>query len=283
MAIKRAMPARIKTELLFQAHSASEAAAPATAGHSFPLGAAVSEGGVNFSVFSKQASRVELLLFDDAAAAQPVRVIELDARAHRTYHYWHVFVPGIGPGQVYAYRASGPFDPAHGLRFDPDKVLVDPYGRAVFVPDAYSRHLASQRGENNATAMRSVVVDTSKYDWEGDVPLQRPFATTVIYEMHVAGFTRHPSSGIAAERRGTYAGMIEKIPYLQDLGITAVELLPVFEFDRQDCPPDWPTTGDIHRSRFSLPMPAIAHGKIRWAQSTSSGIWSRRCTALASK
>ena len=85
--------------------------------------------------------------------------------------------------------------------------------------------------------MRSVVVDPGTYDWEGDAPLRRPFATTVIYEMHVAGFTRHPSSGVAPERRGTYAGMIEKIPYLQDLGITAVELLPVFQFDRQDCPP----------------------------------------------
>jgi glycogen operon protein len=206
-------------------------------GRSFPLGATALAEGVNFSVFSRQASQVELLLFDDAAAAQPARVIRLDARAHRTYHYWHIFVPNIGPGQVYAYRATGPFDPAQGLRFDPDKVLLDPYGRAVVVPDAYSRHLASQRSENIATAMKSVVVDTSKYDWEGDVPLQRPFATTVIYEMHVAGFTRHPTSGVTPKLRGTYAGMIEKIPYLQDLGITAVELLPVFQFDRRDCPP----------------------------------------------
>ena len=206
-------------------------------GRSFPLGATVLAEGVNFSVFSRQASRVELLLFDDAAAAQPARVIDLDARAHRTYHYWHVFVPSIGPGQVYAYRARGPFDPAHGLRFDPNKVLLDPYGRGVVVPDTYSRHLASERGENIATAMKSVVVDTSKYDWEGDVRLQRPFAATVIYEMHVAGFTRHPTSGVPPELRGTYAGMIEKIPYLQDLGITAVELLPVFQFDQQDCPP----------------------------------------------
>jgi glycogen operon protein len=206
-------------------------------GRSFPLGATVLSEGVNFSVFSRQASRVELLLFDDAAAAHPTRIIDLDVRTHRTYHYWHAFAPGIGAGQIYAFRASGPFDPAHGLRFDPGKVLLDPYGRAVVVPDAYSRHLASRRGENDATAMKSVLVDTSQYDWEGDAPLQRPFATTVIYEMHVAGFTRHPNSGVAAELRGTYAGMIEKIPYLQDLGITAVELLPVFQFDRQDCPP----------------------------------------------
>ena len=93
-------------------------------------------------------------------------------------------------------------------------MLLDPYGHAVVEPDAYSRHLASQRGENDASAMKSVVVDPEIYDWEGDAPLRRPFATTVIYEMHVAGFTRHPSSGVAAELRGTYAGMIEKIPYL---------------------------------------------------------------------
>ena len=213
------------------------ATAASDEGRSFPLGATVLGGGVNFSVFSREASRVDLLLFDDPAAAHPARVIELDPRSHRTYHYWHVFVPGIRPGQVYAYRAAGPFDPARGLRFDPAKMLLDPYGRAVIVPDGYSRQAASRFGEDNAIAMKSVVVDPESYDWEGDAPLRRPFATTVIYEMHVAGFTRHPSSGVAPERRGTYAGMIDKIPYLQDLGITAVELLPVFQFDRQDCPP----------------------------------------------
>jgi len=213
------------------------ATAASDEGRSFPLGATVLGGGVNFSVFSREASRVDLLLFDDPAAAHPARVIELDPRSHRTYHYWHVFVPGIRPGQVYAYRAAGPFDPARGLRFDPAKMLLDPYGRAAIVPDGYSRQAASRFGENNAIAIKSVVVDPESYDWEGDAPLRRPFATTVIYEMHVAGFTRHPSSGVAPERRGTYAGMIDKIPYLQDLGITAVELLPVFQFDRQDCPP----------------------------------------------
>jgi isoamylase len=205
-------------------------------GRTFPLGATVVSEGVNFSVFSRQASRVELLLFGDAAVAHPTRVIDLDARWHHTYHYWHVFVPGIGPGQAYAYRAIGPFEPDRGLRFDPGKTLLDPYGRAVVVPGGYSRRMASQCGENDTIAMKSVVVDTDSYDWEGDAPLRRPFTTTVIYEMHVAGFTQHPSSKVAAELRGTYAGMIEKIPYLQELGVTAVELLPIFQFDRQDCP-----------------------------------------------
>jgi glycogen operon protein len=206
-------------------------------GRSFPLGATVVEGGVNFCVYSGRATRVELLLFDGAADGEPAHVLRLDPRTHRTYHYWHAFVPGLHPGQVYAYRAIGPFDPARGLRFDPAKILLDPYARAVVVPDCYDRGAASRPGENTAVAMRSVVVDPGAYDWEGDAPLRRPFASTVIYEMHVAGFTRHPSSGVAPAQRGTYAGVIEKIPYLQDLGITAVELLPVFQFDRQDCPP----------------------------------------------
>jgi glycogen operon protein len=206
-------------------------------GRSFPLGATLVEGGVNFCVFSREARTVELLLFDDAGEAAPADVVRLQAPAHRTYHYWHVFVAGLRPGQVYAYRAIGPFEPARGLRFDPEKVLLDPYGRAVVVPDGYDRGAASRPGDNAKMAMRSVVVDPDAYDWEGDVPLRRPFATTVIYEMHVAGFTRHPSSGVEPRARGTYHGMIEKIPYLQDLGITAVELLPVFQFDRQDCPP----------------------------------------------
>ena len=217
----------------YSAHQADMNVSP---GRSFPLGATPVEGGVNFCVFSSEASRLELLLFDGAGDAEPARVIRLEAPAHRTYHYWHAFVPGLRPGQVYAYRAVGPFDPARGLRFDPAKVLLDPYGRAVVVPDGYDRGAASRPGDNTAVAMRSVVVDPDAYDWEGDAPLRRPFATTVIYEMHVAGFTRHPSSGVGARTRGTYAGMIEKIPYLQDLGITAVELLPVFQFDRAGLP-----------------------------------------------
>jgi glycogen operon protein len=114
---------------------------------------------------------------------------------------------------------------------------VDPYGRVVAVPPDYSRDLASRPGENTAAAMKSVVADLGRYDWEGDQPLKRPFARTIIYELHVGGFTKHPNSGVAKEKRGTFAGLIEKIPYLTDLGVTAVELLPIFQFDAQDSPP----------------------------------------------
>jgi glycogen operon protein len=207
------------------------------AGVSAPLGATVRPGGVNFSVFSKSADLVELLLFDDEAATQPARVISLAADQHRTYHYWHVFVPGLQPGQIYAYRAHGAFAPESGYRFDGGKVLLDPYGLAVAVPDTYDRWAAARPGDNAAVAMKSVVADPDRYDWEGDLPLRRRLAETVIYELHVGGFTRHPSSGVAPSRRGTYAGLIEKIPYLKDLGVTAVQFLPVFQFDAQEAPP----------------------------------------------
>ncbi len=205
-------------------------------GNSYPLGATLVPGGANFSIFSRNASGVELLLFDGADNRTPAAVIPIDPVDGRTYHYWHTFVPGVRDGQIYGFRIDGPFDPGRGLRFDRSKVLLDPYGRGVVVPERYSRKAAASRMDNAATAMKSVVVDPGTYDWEGDVPLKRPSSRTIIYELHVRGFTRHPNSGIREEKRGTYAGLIEKIPYLQHLGITAVELLPVFQFDAQDCP-----------------------------------------------
>jgi isoamylase len=206
-------------------------------GRSSPLGATIVNGGVNFSVFSRNATAIELLLFDREDDPRPSRVIPLDPATSRSYHYWHAFIPGLQPGRLYGYRARGQFEPSRGMRFDPGKVLLDPYGRGVVVPRSYSREAARHPGDNCATAMKSVVADPSTYDWEGDTPLHRPSSRTIIYEMHVRGFTRHPSSGLKEHLRGTYAGLIEKIPYLKQLGITAVELLPVFQFDPQDCPP----------------------------------------------
>ncbi|HYH64529.1 MAG TPA: glycogen debranching protein GlgX [Urbifossiella sp.] len=209
---------------------------PKLSGQPAPLGATVADGGCNFSLFSRTASGVELLLFD-RQDAPPSRVVALDPVSNRSYHYWHVFVPGVKAGQLYGYRVHGPAEPARGLRFDPIKVLLDPYGRGVVVPPAYTPEDARRPGDNAATAMKSVVVDSAAYDWEGDAPLRRPSARTVIYEMHVRGFTRHPSSGLKEHVRGSYAGLAEKIPYLQDLGVTAVELLPVHAFDPFACPP----------------------------------------------
>ncbi|MBI4785151.1 MAG: glycogen debranching protein GlgX [Oscillatoriophycideae cyanobacterium NC_groundwater_1537_Pr4_S-0.65um_50_18] len=219
-------------------------------GLSFPLGATVRMGGTNFCVYSKHSAYLELLLFDAPNDPQPARTIRLDPKRHRTFHYWHVFVPEVRSGQIYAYRAHGAYAPEKGLRFDPQKVLLDPYARMVVGWEHYSREAAILPGDNCASALRSVVVDSSLYNWEGDQPLQEhhynwegdqplrtPYSHTVIYELHVGGFTKHPSSGVTPSKRGTYAGLIEKIPYLKELGVTAVELLPIHQFDEQDVRP----------------------------------------------
>ncbi len=216
---------------------ASSVALAEVRGASAPLGATVHAGGANFSLYSRHATSVDLLFFDRDDDERPSRIICFDPVANRTSDYWHAFVPGARPGQIYGYRVHGPFDPAAGLRFDSTKLLLDPYGRAVVVPGSYSREAAARPGDNTGSAMKNVVVDPSNYDWEGDAPLRHPSARTIIYEMHVRGFTRHPSSGVPVTKRGTFAGLIAKIPYLQQLGITAVELLPVFQFDARDCPP----------------------------------------------
>jgi isoamylase len=183
-------------------------------GKSFPLGATLGPSGANFSVFAKHSTAAQLLLFDRVNDSKPSRVIDLAPHINRTYHYWHTFVPDVTAGQLYGYRVAGHFDPARGLRFDANKVLLDPYGKCLARPLGWSREAARRPGDNAATALKSVVVDPSTYDWEGDTPPARPFAKTIIYEMHVGGFTRHPSSGVAPAKRGTYAGLIDKIPYL---------------------------------------------------------------------
>ena len=205
-------------------------------GRPYPLGAILRPGGANFSVYANHADAVELLLFDAAEAELPTRIIALEPINNCTFHYWHSFVPNVRAGQHYAYRVYGPDNPERGLRFDPEKLLIDPYARGIAMGN-YSRSAACAPGANMGLSMKSVLVDYRGYDWEGDSPLRTPFRDTVIYEMHVRGFTCHPNSGVSAKKRGTYAGLIEKIPYLQALGVTAVELLPVFQFDIQEAPP----------------------------------------------
>lgn len=203
-------------------------------GKAYPLGATAFPTGVNFSIFSQTSTALELLLFDDPNASKPDRVIQLDPKRNKTLYYWHVFVPGIGAGQIYAFRAYGAFAPEQGHRFDSTKVLLDPYARVVVGDENYSREAASLPGDNCAQALKGVVVDCSVYDWEGDTPPRTPYTKTIIYELHVGGFTRNPNSGVSPDKRGTYAGLVEKIPYLKELGVTAVELQPVHQFDEQD-------------------------------------------------
>lgn len=209
-------------------------------GYPRPLGATVTPDGVNFALYSRNATRVQLLLFEYAYSEKPYWTYTLDPEHHRTYDYWHVYIQGVRSGQFYGYRVDGPWDPRAGHRFNFNKALVDPYALG-YVLDYYSRLEACHKGDNAATAPKGVIIDLRDYDWEGDQPLNRPFNETIIYEMHVRGFTRDRTSGV--KYPGTYHGVIEKIPYLVDLGITAVELLPVHEFDQTDVINFQPLTG----------------------------------------
>ncbi len=195
-----------------------------------PLGATLRDGGVNFCLFSSHATAVELLLFANPTDVAP-RVIPLDPRDHRTYNYWHVFVPDIGEGQLYGYRVDGPHAPEQGHVFHPEKVLLDPYARGI-VYGVPPHDGAMGDDPNLATAMKSLVVDPDSFDWKGVTPPKYLPEDRVIYEVHVRGFTRHDSSGVCWP--GKFDGFIEKIPYLKDLGVTTIELLPIFQFDRHD-------------------------------------------------
>jgi isoamylase len=234
---------------------------PTPVSHTHPLGPAITPEGTNFSVFSAHAAGMEIVFFNHVDDAQPSRIIALDPLLHRTSHYWHILVPGIKPGQLYGYRADGPYDPPSGHRFDRHKILLDPYGKSVCIGRNYDRAAASRPGDNTASSMKSVVADLSAFDWEGDRPLARPFRRTVIYEMHIAGFTRHPDSGVTEAKRGTYLGVIEKIPYLQGLGITAVELMPVFQFDAQDALPGLSNYWGYSPVSFFAPHLSYSTGK----------------------
>ena len=198
-------------------------------GNPHPLGTHFDGSGCNFSIFSEHATSVDLLLFDTDNSTEPDQVIPLDPEINNSFCFWHVYVHDVPEGIRYAYRVHGPQDAQQGLRFDPNKVLIDPYAKGNDV-SLWDRAAACQPDQDNlTTSMRSVLINPCHYDWEGDKPLRTPMKNSIIYEMHVRGFTQSPTSGVA--HPGTFAGVIEKIPYLKDLGITAVELLPVFEFD----------------------------------------------------
>lgn len=197
-------------------------------GSPHPLGARVCENGVNFSVFSQNATSVTLYLFDEHDDPEPFQTIELDTVKNRTFYFWHVFVEGLKEGIHYGYSVDGPRNTDSGHRFDPAKLLLDPYGFGS-TDNLWIRGNACVSGSNLTTAMRNVIIDVHNYDWEGDSPLNRPMNETIIYEMHVKGFTA--GKGAKVKNPGTYSGIIEKIPYLKKLGITAVELLPVMQFD----------------------------------------------------
>ncbi|MDP9346091.1 MAG: glycogen debranching protein GlgX [Actinomycetota bacterium] len=204
-------------------------------GRPYPLGASWNGEATNFALFGEHAERVELCLFDDGGNEERVAVADL------TQHHWHVELPGVGPGQRYGYRVHGPYEPKRGHRFNPAKLLIDPYAKAIegpiafdaanvlpYTPDGSPDDDLELDDEDSAAAVpKSVVVDEG-FDWQGDEFPRRPWNETVIYETHVKGFTmRHPA--VREDLQGTYAGLAsdEALAYLKRLGVTAIELLPI--------------------------------------------------------
>lgn len=203
-------------------------------GERYPFGATADANGVNFSIFSRHAERVELLLFEEAEQKEPFQIIALDPYRNCTFFSWHIYVKELPAGSYYTWRVFGPDDPVLGRRFNPNKQLVDPWARAVSTK-VWDRKRGADPLDDGPNAIRGIVLPPDEYDWEGDQPLNYNLRNSIIYEVHVGGFTRDPSAEV--RHPGTFAGLIEKIPYLKSLGITHVELLPVMAFDEQDVPP----------------------------------------------
>ena len=185
-----------------------------------PYGAILHERGVQFVIFSRSATEMRLLLYDNVKDADPVDVIEFDRDTDRWGDVWSIFVPSVGPGQLYHFQCDGPHDPERGLLFDGQARLIDPYAKALAG--------TFQKGKDDIIRPPKCVVVDDYFDWEGDRHLRRDISESIIYEMHVRGFTNSKTAKV--QHPGTYLGVIEKIPYLKQLGVTAVELMPVHEF-----------------------------------------------------
>jgi glycogen operon protein len=220
----------------------------------FPFGAHPRGNGVNFAIFSRHATGVRLDLFDRAEDPMPARSIILDRARNKTGDIWHVWLEGIRPGQLYGFRMAGPYAPRAGHRFNPDKLLVDPYATALVLPPGRDflpalgydpsspmRDLSISEIDNAGTAPKCLV-SHADFDWQGDQPLRHAWETTVIYELHVRGYTVHPTAGVPFS--GTYRGLAQKIPYLKAFGVTAVELMPVQEFNEHHLLRVNPHTGE---------------------------------------
>jgi isoamylase len=206
----------------------------------FPLGPTRidEEDAWNFALYSKHAESVTLLLYTERDIVNPLFEYWFDYLKNKTGRVWHCRIPfaSMKDASYYAYSVEGPAPNGrfewHG--FDRDKILLDPYAKSVFFPPTFDRLAATRPGSNAGKAPLGVLAgDSERFDWQGDHP-PRHEADTIIYELHIGGFTRNPNSGVKVEARGTFAGLVEKIPYLKKLGVTVVELMPVFQYDPSD-------------------------------------------------
>ena len=224
-----------------------------TNGVPFPLGASLTSGGVNFSIYSRDAKSITLYLFDSERAERPFTSFDFNPDSNKTGDVWHMKIKGAGEGTLYLYKIDGPYDPTKGLRFNKHKYIFDPYAKAFSKGSVFLSYnnlhkkgfIDNEGGEVlDLSDFPKCVVVNDAFDWEGDRPLNIPLEKSVIYETHLKGFTASPSSGINDGSQGTYAGFTKKIDYLKKLGITAVELLPVFEFDENENGNINPRTGE---------------------------------------
>ncbi len=246
-----------------------------------PLGTHAAGGGVNFALFSRHANRVRLELFSRPTDASPAKVIDLDPARNRTGDVWHVWVEGIGPGQLYAYRMDGPYRPKEGHRFNFNRLLLDPFATAIsrvtdwdfgaargYDASVPERDLV-RSSVDDAGAMPKCVFTHEQFHWHDDLPPRHPWSMTVIYEIHIRGFTIHPSSGV--EHPGTYRGLMEKIPHLKELGVTAVELMPVHEFNESQGPGGDPLTGKPLRNYWGYDPVAFFAPKASYSSAGGLG------------
>ena len=250
-------------------------------GRPLPLGVHLAGDGANFAIFSRHATRLVLEFYQRPEDAAPCRVIPLEPAEHRSGDVWHVWVQGVRPGQLYAYRAEGPYRPREGHRFNPHRLLLDPYATSITQLDGWDfgpargyditsaeRDLSYAVLDDAAVTPKCVFTDNG-FAWEGDRPLQRPWSETVIYEAHVRGLTIHSNSGVSCP--GTYRGLTEKIPYLQSLGVTAVELMPVQEFNENELILRDPFTGQRLKNYWGYSPVAFFAPKAAYARSGGGG------------
>ena len=227
-------------------------------GRPLPLGAEPMDGGVNFSLFSRHATAVTLILFETPLNCEGALELPLDPKRNRTGDVWHCLVPGLNAGALYLYRVDGPYIPEKGYRFNPNKMVLDPYAKALsdiskwdiraamgFNPNLPDGDLSFSYADDAPLHPKCVVID-NHFDWQGDRPLNYPLRFSVLYETHIRGLTAHQSAN--SKYPGTYRGVLEKIPYLKDLGITSVEFLPVQEFNERELPRSNPRTGEALRN-----------------------------------
>jgi glycogen operon protein len=212
-------------------------------GHCLPFGATPRQGGVNFAVFSRHAHRVDLVLFQEGRE-EPIAEVPLDPALNRTGDVWHVLVHGLPSPVLYGYRVHGPSAPKAGHRFSPRAVVLDPYAPSLSGGQRWGAPDVSPNGNGRLTRRGQLLIQ--EFDWEDDAPPATPMAQTVLYELHLRGYTRHPSSGV--RHAGTFLGLCDKIAHLKSLGVTAVQIMPVLEFDELDHPHRHPVTGEPLRN-----------------------------------